>query len=333
MINILERKGIIVNRDKFCEKFNNFYNLSIPFVFLIDYELKHFVIEKLTEVDSEVILFDFPNIRNTKSNNMGGKFNFLFSPVPFDTYKIGFDYVKDNLIKGNSYLVNYTCKTEICSNLSMDFIFTISKAKYKLKFLDKFVCFSPETFVKIDGDYIYTYPMKGTISADLPNAQEILLNDEKELAEHITVVDLLRNDLNMVARDVTVTKFRFISNIIYRNKNLWQTSSEIKGKLHRCFKYNIAENFLSLLPAGSVTGAPKKQTVEIIKNGENYERGFYTGVAGVFDGQILDSCVLIRFIEKDDGSFFYKSGGGITVYSDCYKEYKEMLDKIYVPTF
>ena len=86
-----------------------------------------------------------------------------------------------------------------------------------------------------------------------------------------------------------------------------------------------------MLPAGSVTGAPKKQTVAIIRESENYERGWYTGVFGVFDGKSLDSAVMIRYIEKDSGKFCYKSGGGITYMSDPEKEYEELISKIYVP--
>ena len=93
----------------------------------------------------------------------------------------------------------------------------------------------------------------------------------------------------------------------------------------------LGDIFDKLLPAGSITGAPKKKTIEIIKETENYKRGFYTGVFGVLDGVNLQSAVMIRFIEKEDGKFFYKSGGGITIYSDPLKEYYEMKDKIYAP--
>jgi para-aminobenzoate synthetase component 1 len=85
------------------------------------------------------------------------------------------------------------------------------------------------------------------------------------------------------------------------------------------------------LPAGSVTGAPKAKTVEIIKAAEQEPRGFYTGILGIFDGKQLDSGVMIRFIEKVDGRFFYRSGGGITTQSDCKAEYEEAINKIYVP--
>ena len=86
-----------------------------------------------------------------------------------------------------------------------------------------------------------------------------------------------------------------------------------------------------MLPAGSICGAPKKKTVEIIKAAENYDRGYYTGVFGHFDGKNLDSCVLIRYIENQNGQLVYKSGGGITFMSEADKEYEEMLKKVYVP--
>jgi len=88
---------------------------------------------------------------------------------------------------------------------------------------------------------------------------------------------------------------------------------------------------LQLLPAGSITGAPKSKTVEIIAKAENYKRNYYTGIFGVYDGNTLESAVMIRFIEKDFGQLYFKSGGGITSMSDPVKEYDELIQKIYVP--
>jgi para-aminobenzoate synthetase component 1 len=85
------------------------------------------------------------------------------------------------------------------------------------------------------------------------------------------------------------------------------------------------------LPAGSISGAPKKKTVEIIKDAEGYERGYFTGIFGIFDGKDLDSSVMIRFIESIDSKLCYKSGGGITFMSKPELEYQEMIDKVYVP--
>ena len=98
--------------------------------------------------------------------------------------------------------------------------------------------------------------------------------------------------------------------------------------------YKRQDLFFRLLPAGSITGAPKKKTMEIIAEAETYERGFYTGVMGYFDGNSLDSAVMIRFLEQQaDGSLIFKSGGGITSQSDLTSEYNEMKQKVYVPIY
>ena len=110
-------------------------------------------------------------------------------------------------------------------------------------------------------------------------------------------------------------------------------SSEIRGRLPEHYREELGTLFFKLLPAGSITGAPKQKTVEIIREAETYERGFYTGVMGYFDGQNLDSAVMIRFLEQTDDGLVYKSGGGITFRSDARSEYEEMVKKIYVPIY
>jgi para-aminobenzoate synthetase component 1 len=173
--------------------------------------------------------------------------------------------------------------------------------------------------------------MKGTIDASVENAKELILNDSKELAEHNTIVDLIRNDLSLVAENVAVEKFRYLDRIKTSHRDLWQVSSKITGDLPDNYTENIGDIIFTMLPAGSVSGAPKKKTVEIIENAENYTRGFYTGIFCYFDGKNLDSCVLIRYIENDDNKLVYKSGGGITFKSKAELEYEEMLKKVYVP--
>ena len=97
------------------------------------------------------------------------------------------------------------------------------------------------------------------------------------------------------------------------------------------WKDQIGEILFKLLPAGSISGAPKKETVRIIQQAESYDRNFYTGVCGVFDGESLDSGVMIRFIENLGNQLIYKSGGGITSFSKAESEYQEIIDKVYVP--
>jgi para-aminobenzoate synthetase component 1 len=175
--------------------------------------------------------------------------------------------------------------------------------------------------------------MKGTMDANIRNAKQLILNDSKELAEHNTIVDLIRNDLSLVAHNVKVEKFRYLERIKTNQRDLWQVSSKITGQLPENYTENIGDIVIRMLPAGSICGAPKMKTVEIIKTAEQYERGYYTGIFGYFDGKNLDSCVLIRYIEKQNDNLVYKSGGGITFLSTAEKEYDEMLKKVYIPVF
>ena len=175
--------------------------------------------------------------------------------------------------------------------------------------------------------------MKGTIDADKENAVEVLKADVKEKAEHYTVVDLLRNDLSMVADEVKLDEFQRIDFLKTHDKNLYAMSSEISGMLKPEFRGKIGSVMKTLLPAGSILGAPKEKTLEIVLEAENYSRGFYTGVSGWFDGKNLDSCVMIRFIEKENTKLYFKSGGGITHLSKAEDEYQEMKNKIYVPIY
>jgi para-aminobenzoate synthetase component I len=210
-------------------------------------------------------------------------------------------------------------------------LFHLSTAKYKLLMNDQLLVFSPETFVQIRDGKIFSYPMKGTIDAHIPSAEEIILNDPKEKAEHITIVDLIRNDLSLVAEQVHVSKFRYIDRIKTSDKDLLQVSSEVVGTLPENYQAHVGDILVSLLPAGSISGAPKQKTLEIISEAEQEPRGYYTGVVGFFDGEQLDSGVMIRFIEKSNNSYYYRSGGGITAQSTAEAEYQEVIDKVYVP--
>jgi para-aminobenzoate synthetase component 1 len=173
--------------------------------------------------------------------------------------------------------------------------------------------------------------MKGTIKVSSTESEKELLSDIKEIAEHHTIVDLLRNDLSMVADRINVNRFRYVERIHTHEGELLQVSSEITGKLPDNYQDQLGEIIFKLLPAGSVTGAPKEKTITIIREAEKSDRGYYTGVCGVFDGENLNSAVMIRFIEEHKGALRFKSGGGITFLSNARSEYKELNDKVYVP--
>ncbi len=241
------------------------------------------------------------------------------------------DEVLEEIRSGNTYLLNLTFKTPIQSSLTLKEIFTYARAKFKLYFKGEVICFSPERFIEIEDNTIAAYPMKGTIDANLPHAKETILKDEKEKAEHVMIVDLMRNDLGIVASDIQVEKFRYVEKIKAGEKELLQVSSKITAQLPEDWEDTLGTVLSQLLPAGSISGTPKKSTVNIIKKVEDFDRGFYTGVFGIFDGHSLRSSVMIRFIEKENDTFYYKSGGGITIDSDAKSEYEELIDKIYLP--
>ncbi|HCE57082.1 MAG TPA: aminodeoxychorismate synthase component I [Prolixibacteraceae bacterium] len=310
---------------------NRLGKLGEPFVFLIDFEMEKPRLFPLNENDLKLWL-EIPGFSKLPENREKIKLKYWeTSPVSFEQYKNGFKRVKKHILNGDTYLLNYTQPTPVKTNLTPAEIFASSLAPFKIYLENEFVCFSPERFVQIQDGKIFSHPMKGTIDADQENAIDKILSDKKELAEHNTIVDLIRNDLSLVAEDVKVDEFRYISHIKTNNKNLLQVSSAISGVLTANYAEQIGDIIYALLPAGSVSGAPKKKTLEIIKAAENYKRGYYTGVFGVFDGKNLDSCVLIRYIEIDGDNLIYKSGGGITFMSEAKKEYEEMLKKVYVP--
>ena len=147
----------------FIKQANAFSSARKPFFFLIDFEQKQPVLLPLAECSSHQIFFQFPTCNNVSFSDFDKQFEFSRRPLKFDRYQTAFKLVKNEIQKGNSYLLNLAFPTQIQTNYSLKEIFIKSQAKYKLLYQDKFVCFSPETFIHIKENKIYSYPMKGTI--------------------------------------------------------------------------------------------------------------------------------------------------------------------------
>lgn len=373
-------------KQEIIDKINQLASQDEPFLFVINYQGDKAFIRLLSDIIPEECLFDFEGRGNFShawketwkegtseketwkketSEEEISETTWQIEPPLYEDYERSFNIVKSNIMAGNSYLTNLTCRVPVSCNLSLEEIFHRAKGKYKLllrrkRNLTPFVCFSPETFVRIKGGRIYSYPMKGTLDASLPNAEKQLMEDRKEAAEHATIVDLIRNDLSRVAENVRVDKYRYID-VLHTNKgDILQTSSEISGRLPEDYPHHLGEILDAQLPAGSITGAPKDKTMQIIQEAEGYDRGFYTGIMGIYDQGELNSAVMIRFIEEEtspvdfetDGEknfkakegkasegkepkasreLYFKAGGGITSKSDCQREYEEVIQKIYLP--
>jgi para-aminobenzoate synthetase component I len=318
----------------FTSEMNRLGQEKVPFLFVVDFEMEKPLLIRLTDIHAGQILFDANGFTNalpglkTPQRIVIEKF-----PVAAKEYKKKFHKVFHHLEYGDSFLTNLTIKTEVKLDSPLRDIFFNCQAKYKLLFEKQFLVFSPETFVQIRNGKIFSYPMKGTINGSVVNAKEKILHDQKEISEHVTIVDLIRNDLSQVASNVQVTRFRYIDEIHTGTNTLLQVSSEIVGELKHDYFSSLGDILVRLLPAGSVSGAPKPKTLEIIRDAEEEKRGYYTGVFGVFNGRELDSGVMIRFIENQDEKYFYRSGGGITTQSLMMAEYQEAIDKVYVPVY
>ena len=311
---------------------NHWGSKGTPFLFLIDFEGKSHCLFELND-PALPVRYSIPpeSLQAPAKDYILPTPDWEIVPPSKELYKHAFTRVQEHIHRGDTYLLNLTFSSRLHTNADLESIYVRSRARYKLYWPGRFVVFSPECFVRIENDDIFSYPMKGTIDATLPNAKQKLLDDPKELAEHYTIVDLIRNDIGRISREVEVTSFRHIDRIEGHRGAIYQTSSEIRGKLDPDWPSRVGTILTDMLPAGSVSGAPKEKTLEIIRNVETGPRGFYTGVFGIFTGKKLDSAVLIRFVEKAGNELLFRSGGGITYQSRLDEEYNELIQKIYLP--
>ena len=170
------------------KKINSLSANCLPFVFIIDFDMQNpIILTRQDFINNTEILFDINGMTNFENNisttilpPLKTKIELSKFPISFKDYSTAFEIVQQHLRAGDTYLVNLTFPTEIKINLSLEEIFFRSSAKYKLYFKDKFVVFSPETFIKIRNSKIFTFPMKGTINAAIENAEQIILADQRD---------------------------------------------------------------------------------------------------------------------------------------------------------
>ena len=188
---------------------------------------------------------------------------------------------------------------------------------------------SPETLVKLEDGVLHTFPLAGTrprgrtVEEDLALEQE-LLSDEKELAEHNMLVDLGRNDLGKVSAFGSVQVERLHS--VERFSHVMHIGSTVRGTLREGL--DALDALEAVLPAGTLSGAPKIRACQLIGELENNKRGIYGGAIGYIDfAGNMDTCIAIRIAYKKGGKVFVRSGAGIVADSVPEKEYEECINK------
>lgn len=312
-------------------RLSKFGATGTPCFFLVDFEMEKPQVWELA--DNNCPPFSFPQRLDLSAAPAG-----LIRPRLYAEHPLGHEFreaytiVQAGLQRGDSFLTNLTFPIPIQLNCGLADVYAQAEAKYRVHLPGRFVCFSPETFVTVsDEGYIESQPMKGT-ALDTEKDRNALLNSSKEIAEHATIVDLIRNDLSMVAKKVRVTNYRYFHKISTSRRGLLQTSSNIGGQLPKDWKTQLGSILRKLLPAGSISGAPKPATIAIIERAEQQPRGYYCGIGGYFDGATLDTCVLIRLIEQTaSGQLIFRSGGGITARSKWEDEFNELKNKVRIP--
>ena len=258
--------------------------------------------------------------------------------ISYDEYSKSLREIKNLIAQGGTYQVNYTYDCAVSSGLEgfelYHQILKNQKTPYNAYIKNQYeeiLSFSPELFFEIEENIIKTKPMKGTIKRgltaeeDLQNI-EFLHNDIKNRAENVMIVDLLRNDLGKIAKTATVKVDKLFE--VETHNTLHQMTSEISAELLPDISfYNIFE---AIFPCGSVTGAPKISTMEIIDRLEVGKREVYCGAIGLISPSKTVFSVPIRILQKKniEEKYHCRVGGAIVWDSEILEEWEETLTKI-----
>ncbi len=264
---------------------------------------------------------------------------FLFpkSKISFAEYKKGFEKIKAEISCGNTYEVNYTFDFQIDTGYSAQGIYNYFLTEQKTPYnafikndYEEILSFSPELFFKKFGHNILTKPMKGTIERGQNEIEdkekiEFLRSDIKNRAENVMIVDLLRNDLGRISKTGSVKIPKLFE--IETHKTLHQMTSEITSIIKD--NTTLYEIFKAIFPCGSITGAPKISTMDVIDDVEIGKRNVYCGAIGLIYKDSCEFSVPIRILQKtkDDNTYTYRAGGAVVWDSDVKNEWDEAILK------
>jgi para-aminobenzoate synthetase/4-amino-4-deoxychorismate lyase len=246
--------------------------------------------------------------------------------------------IQELIARGDTYQVNYSFPlTALINTDPINYYQRLRQsqgAKYSA-YLDlgryKILSLSPELFFERRGDHVWTRPMKGTIRRGRWSEEDEILaswlaHSEKDKAENVMIVDLLRNDLGKVSVPGSVTVTSLFE--LERFETVWQMTSTVESRLKP--GTNLVELMAALFPCGSITGAPKIRTMQIINELEKFPRGAYTGTIGVLrpgGDCVFNVAIRTVLIDSESATGIFGVGGGITIDSTADREYGECLVK------
>ncbi|WP_114793096.1 aminodeoxychorismate synthase component I [Niabella yanshanensis] len=256
-----------------------------------------------------------------------------------EAYIATIEQIKKHIQRGDCYEINF-CQEFFIDDADVDPFSLFEKlnqkspnpfsALYRLN--DKWLlCASPERFIKKENGRIFSQPIKGTLRRtnsgnDLEKERQLLAESEKDRAENVMIVDLVRNDLSRICKEGSVQVDELFG--IYSFPQVHQMISTISGTLSNSVDFKDIIN--ATFPMGSMTGAPKVKVMQLIDHYEKSRRGIFSGALGYIQpGGDFDFNVVIRSIIYNQTTQYlsFQAGGGITIYSDAEKEWEESLLK------
>ena len=253
-----------------------------------------------------------------------------------EEYKDAIEHIHHHIRQGDTYQVNYTVQLQ--QNLTADPFaiynrLVVEQNAHYNAFIQhddvSIISISPELFFKKDGDKLTTRPMKGTTNRGLTTETDLgqarwLAQDQKNRSENMMIVDLLRNDMNRISK-IGSEDVKSLCQV-EQYSTVWQMTSTIETQL--LTNRSLCDVFQALFPCGSITGAPKIATMEIIKKVEKQPRGVYCGAIGILvpQGPSIFN-VAIRTLQMEETKAIYGVGGGITWDSNWESEYEETKQK------
>lgn len=315
---------------KFIEKHkNDFY-----FLMFADYELyRYFQDKNFTSPEAYLSIFAFKKRKKFQKENIDEE-KFIPEFVNFlnqNKYEENFIKVKKAISKGRVYQVNLTQNFKFHSKMDSFELFNLLLSRQDTEFKAfikdekrEILSFSPELFFKTKKRKILTKPMKGTVKRDKDPIKDkenknFLQNDKKNLSENVMICDLLRNDLSkIIIRKSLKTKLFKIQSY----PTLHQMTSSVQGKLKK--NISLYQIFKALFPCGSITGAPKLESIKFIKELEQRERGIYCGSIGLIHKNKSKFSVAIRTLEKQNENYIYSTGSGLVWDSNLKDEFEEL---------